>query len=1021
MGQPTAISRERGIDAQSTAADCLAGGGAMGALMRSSDWSKTKLGPVAGWPQSLRTAVSIMLDSAFAMVVAWGPEFVFLYNDRYRPVLGSTKHPGALGRPSKEIFPEVWHVIGPLFERTRHGQAVALDDMLIPLDRNGFLEDCYFTLSYSPIRDESGGVGGMLAVVAETTERVQGERRLATLRDLAALGEARNTDEACAQAARRLAGNPVDVPFSLFYLLEPDGQHARLAGLSGLARDSHAAPPVIKLGGDDRWRLRDYFAVREQLELTDLGARFGHLPSGPYEEPTHSALVLPMLRAGHDRPYGFFIAGVSPRCALDDRYRTFLELGRDHIVAALTNAISYVEVRERAEALAEIDRAKTTFFSNVSHEFRTPLTLMLGPSHDLLLGTHGPLRAEQREQLELLHRNGLRLQKLVNSLLDFSRLEAGRLQASYEATDLAAVTRELAEAFRSAIERAGLTLLVDAAPLSEPAFVDRDMWEKIVLNLLSNALKFTFEGRIEVSLRIDGPRFVLRVSDTGVGIPAAELPRLFERFHRVEGSRARTYEGSGIGLALVQELIKMHGGAVHVESAVGTGTAFIVVIPRGADHLPRERIGAHRMQASTVLGAAPFIEEALRWLPAASERAVETEAAHEVPEPEAAWSKDAGAERILLVDDNADIRDYVRRHLERCFRVEAFDSGAKALAAARARPFDLVLTDVMMPGLDGFALLQKLREDERTRRIPVIMLSARSGEEAKVEGLQAGADDYLTKPFSTKELLARVRTHLDLSRLRIAADDALKRERAARQEAERAARFGEMFIGIVGHDLRNPLSAIVMAASSLEARLDSQAAKSAARIVASAERMDRMISQLLDLTSIRLGRGIPLERTRVDMAELARGAIEELQAVHQREIQLEAVGDTCGEWDADRLSQLLSNLVSNACQHGAPNTPALVRLDGSQRDAVVLEVKNRGAIPPALLPFVFEPLRYSGERRAKTSSGLGLGLFIMQQIAQAHGGSIDVQSDDRHGVCFRVRLPRYPAPSASDVFSVEKS
>src|SRR5215468_8965144 len=226
----------------SAPAACLAGGGEMGALMRSFDWSRTRLGPVAHWPQSLRTAQSLMLDPAFAMVIAWGPEFVFLYNDRYRPMLGATKHPGALGKPGKDIFPEVWGFIGPLFEKTRNGESVALDDMLIPLDRNGYLEDCYFTLSYSAIRDESGGIGGMLAVVAETTERVQGERRLVTLRDLAALGDARNADEACRRAETVLAQNPVDVPFSLLYLLQPERRSASLAAATGVMKGAAAAP-----------------------------------------------------------------------------------------------------------------------------------------------------------------------------------------------------------------------------------------------------------------------------------------------------------------------------------------------------------------------------------------------------------------------------------------------------------------------------------------------------------------------------------------------------------------------------------------------------------------------------------------------------------------------------------------------------------------------------------------------------------------------------------------------------------
>jgi signal transduction histidine kinase len=267
------------------------------------------------------------------------------------------------------------------------------------------------------------------------------------------------------------------------------------------------------------------------------------------------------------------LVGVSSRRVLDDAYRTFFDLVTGHIGTVIADARAYEEERKRAEALAEIDRAKTVFFSNISHEFRTPLTLMLGPIEDALTDPDEPLPATQLARIETVQRNGTRLLKLVNTLLDFSRIEAGRVEASYEPTDLAAYTAELASVFRSAIERAGMHLVVDCPPLPELVYVDREMWEKIVLNLLSNAFKFTFTGEIRVSLRWgDGgvgeagevtsalslsslsspPHVVLEIQDTGIGIPAAELPHLFERFHRVKEAQGRSIEGSGIGLSLHQ-------------------------------------------------------------------------------------------------------------------------------------------------------------------------------------------------------------------------------------------------------------------------------------------------------------------------------------------------------------------------------------------------------------------------------------------------------------------------------------
>jgi signal transduction histidine kinase/DNA-binding response OmpR family regulator len=733
----------------------------MGAMMRAADWCATPMGPVSAWPQSLRTAISIMLESKFAMVVAWGPEYRFFYNDRYQPILGS-KHPGALGQRGVDIFPEVWPVVGPAFDRVGQGEAFAFDDWLLPLQRNGYLESCWFTLSYSPIRDESGGVGGVLAVVAETTGRVEGERRLATLRDLARrASEAKATGDACRGAAAVFEQNPIDVPFALLYLLDAEAPAARLVSAVRLAPGDPAAPEEVRLDGEDRggWPLGPLAAAGTAQVVEDLLARFGALPGGEWPEAAHTAVLFPLARPGLERPYGVLVAGVSPRRRLDDAYRGFFELAAEHITTALSNALAFEAERRRAEALAEIDRAKTAFFGNVSHEFRTPLTLMLGPLEDALAQA---APAVSGEPLRAMHRNALRLQKLVNALLDFSRIEAGRVEAVYEPTDLAAFSAELASGFRSAVERAGLSLQVAVEPAREPAWIDRQMWEKIVLNLLSNAFKFTFEGGIVLALRETAERFELEVRDTGTGIPAAEVPRLFERFHRVAGARSRTEEGSGIGLALVQELVKLHGGEIAVQSELGVGSCFRVSIPRGSGHLPAQRLGAARTLVSTGHGAAPYVAEALRW--------VRDDLGEALPAPAT-----VGAERVLVADDNADMRDYLRRILGGRWQVEVVGDGAAALRAACERPPDLVLTDVMMPGLDGFALLRALREDDRTRHVPVVMLSARAGEEASEQGLQAGADDYLVKPFTARELLARVGSQLSLARSRAA---------VARQRAE---------------------------------------------------------------------------------------------------------------------------------------------------------------------------------------------------------------------------------------------
>ncbi|HET6584947.1 MAG TPA: ATP-binding protein, partial [Nannocystaceae bacterium] len=725
----------------------LRGGGEMGALMRSIDWSRTAVGPVRDWPQSLRTALSILLETGFPMYIAWGPGFTQFYNDGYRPILGSTKHPAAMGIGTPETFAEIWDIIGPMFRRCLEGTATTVEDFLLPLDRHGFVEECYFIFSYSPIRQEDGTAGGVLVTVTETTRRILGERRLRLSQALAARTKKSATVlEACAIAGQVLAEGPLDLPFAAIWMLDRDERVATLAGVAHLEAGGPATPQRITLSEDHApWPLARALETRRCVvvdTLPDDPTLAGEPPA-----PTR-AVVLPILEQGTGRALGLLVAGVSPRLRLDGDYAAFHDLIAAQIGTAMTSAWAFEDAKARAEALAELDRQKTAFFSNVSHEFRTPLTLMLAPTEEALASQDRALRGED---LETVHRNELRLLKLVNTLLDFSRVEAGRTEGQFEPLDLAAETTDLASAFRSAIERAGLRLDVRCPSLPAPVWVDRGMWEKIVLNLLSNALKFTFAGGIDVALTWRDDEVELAVSDTGVGIPADELPRIFDRFHRVASTRARTHEGSGIGLALVRELVKMHGGTISASSTPGEETSFRVTIPTGRGHLPPERI-VDATARPPARQTPAYVEEALRWLPAEQPGAPAGAAMSEV--------------RIAVVDDNADMRDYLARLLGERWAVETFGDGLSALEAIRRAPPDLVLTDVMMPGIDGFELLLRLRADERTRGVPIIMLSARAGEEARLEGLHAGADDYLVKPFSAREIMARVQAQIVSTKIR---------------------------------------------------------------------------------------------------------------------------------------------------------------------------------------------------------------------------------------------------------------
>jgi signal transduction histidine kinase/CheY-like chemotaxis protein len=701
-------------------ADPFTGGGEAGRLMAAHDWSATPVGPVEKWPASLRFAVRTVLASRFPMVLTWGPDYLQFYNDAYAPFIGA-KHP-AIGEDIRITLAEGWAALeGPVEHAMATCEASWLPRLPLLLERAGYREETYFTVSHAPAFGDDGRVAGMHAVCTEVTGEVLGERRQRLLGDLSNAGAALGDEQSVlAGLCEALTGDPLDVPFAAVYL--DDGGRLRRAATVGSPAD--ALPATV----DD--------AAHLPGQVADLG-----LIGGIWQDPVRDAVVLPLIAAAGDDRLGVLVAGVSPNRVLDEEYRTFLDLVAGQFVGALGNARAFEAERRRAESLAELDRAKTAFFSDVSHELRTPLTLLLGPISDVLADSAGPLPAAAREQLTLAMRNGQRLQRLVNDLMDVASIEAGRASAVRVETDLASFTAELAGVLRAAAERAGLRLAVDCPPLSRPAHVDPRMWEKVVLNLLSNAVKYTFVGSITVLMRETDDGAVLTVSDTGIGIPAAELPLVFDRFHRVPGSLARHREGTGIGLALVRELVGLHGGSVAVASEPGQGSTFTVAVPFGS---PDAEGDADRPVAPS---------EAARGTAEAWEQDV-------APRVQPAAPVGASA-TVLVVDDNADMRTYLTRLLSPLWRVHTCADGEEALAAiAQERP-DVVLTDVMMPRVDGFGLLRRLRADEATRTIPVVMLTARAGQEAAVEGFAAGADDYLAKPFRAAELIARVRVVIE--------------------------------------------------------------------------------------------------------------------------------------------------------------------------------------------------------------------------------------------------------------------
>lgn len=994
----------QGAELERRAGGWLAGGGEMARLILAKDWSRTPLGPIDRWPQSLRTTVSLIQASNFPISIAWGPGNVQIYNDGYWPLCGA-KHPTSMGQDFWECWASAFPVIGEAYHSAWAGKSAFLENVQMFLDRHGYLEEAWFTFSFSPITDENGRIAGLFHPVTETTAQVLSKRRIKMLRDLASRTvKSRSIDEALALSAQVFAESGLDLPFTLLYLVEADARHARLVSHSGILPDTVWAPPAVDFTATQENALASAVATAAgsggAVQLDDMATCLAGQVRGPYAEPPRQALALPVRMPGLPKIEAVVVAGVSPRLQLNEAYRDFCEMTAAAVGRGLANARAHEEERRRAEALAEIDRAKTAFFSNISHEFRTPLTLILGPLADALAAAE-PMPAWQHERVELAHRNSIRLLRLINTLLNFARIEAGRTQLRFRPTELGRYTAELASSFRSAMDKAGLSFEVQCPPLPALVFVDRDMWEQIVLNLLSNAFKHTFHGAVQVRLDWRGDHVELVVADTGVGIPEAEMSRVFERFHRIKHMRSRTHEGSGIGLALVQEVVRLHGGRIQVASEEGRGTTFTVSIPTGSAHLPPEHID----QAAAECGiatistlAASYSQEAIQWLPDDGPSG-EPPPPHVIPAGDQDRSKAPGGARrpcIVWADDNADMRAYVRRLLEVRYEVIAVADGEAALAAVKASRPDLVLADVMMPKLDGLGLLDRLREDPSTRAVPFVLLSARAGEEAAVGGLAAGADDYLAKPFSAKELLARVRAHIDLS---------LERRKWTRQ-LERTNAELAAFSSAVSHDLRAPLTSVKGYAELLALehgpRLDERARDYLRRIEKNAEAMLTLIEGLLRLAH---ASRVELRKVRVDLGKLATDIVEELRSIDpERQVKVAIAAGMEATADPALTGIILSNLLRNAWKFTAKRSDA--RIDfGVHRigDEDVFFVADNGAgFDMAKSAELFKP--FHRLHAASDFSGTGIGLTTVRQIVDRHGGRVWAEAAFGRGATFYFTL-----------------
>jgi len=952
------------------------------------DWSKTPLGSIEQWPPSLKTAVSICLNSNFPICIVWGPHHVQIYNDAYGFICGD-KHPKGMGQNFKECWVEMWFTIGKLFEQAQGGEAAYQDNLRVFINRFGYLEEAFFTFSYSPIKDEKGKVEGIFHPVVETTVKMLSERRNRMIRDISARCSKSKTITQCFQQTfKYLDKHNLDIPFALAYVSGEQDENYHLIYTSGVESEKHpcAKKIISKESSSKQWPIE--LLINDNLIVVDdLADQFTPLICAPYPESIKKAVMISINLPTMKQIYAVVILGVSARKSLDEDYLAFYEMFGAVLKTAIHNANALEQEKKRMEALAELDKAKTAFYNNVSHEFRTPLTLMLGPLESLVLDTQLQLPEAVKKNLEIFYRNCVRLLKLVNNLLDFSRLESQKMEPVFEPVNLTELTMDIASSFLPAIGQAGLKLKIDCENFKEGISVDKSMWEKIVINLLSNAFKYTLQGVISLTLKPMDNHVELKVSDTGVGIPEPDLQNIFERFYRVKGSRGRTHEGTGIGLALVNELVKIHGGSIQVESKLNQGSTFTVTVPIGLRHSRPDRI------REDILGESlqdnrhrkAVIEEILGLIVQDEEGSIQSEI------------KAKSSELIYLVEDNADMRSYLSHLLMDHYQVHSFVNGQEALDAILTHLPDLIISDVMMPVIDGITMIKNIRSNRKIANIPIILLSARAGQEAVISGIEAGADDYLVKPFSAKELLARVRQQINMLRIRREIDQ-LKND----------------FLANMSHELRTPMNAIIgfseLIASDRAGSLNVEQKEYLGYVLISAKYLLELINQILDITKIESGK-LDLQPKEINLKLLLNEVADSLLSLAKEKnitLEIKLSKDLLTVvLDPMRLKQIIYNYLSNAIKFTPEKGHVLINLSVESKEMFRIDVKNDGSwIKPediAKLFVKFKQLPCSPELRQR---GTGLGLVLTKYLTEAQGGKVEVKSSQQEGTTFSAILPR---------------
>jgi len=687
-----------------------------------------------------------------------------------------------------------------------------------------------------------------------------------------------------------------------------------------------------------------------------------------------------------------------------------------HTQAELARATQ--NLSEAFERMQELDRFKSEFFANVTHELKTPLTMILAPLELMIQGEMGKLTEPQRATLSSMLRSGVKLLTLIGDLLDLSKVEESRLRLLIAEHDLVLYLTCLVAEVRPLAQRKAIDLSFESNVPVCRVFCDLERLERVFVNLLSNAAKFTPpQGKIAVRLTDDGQTVRISVADTGIGFPEDLAERVFERFFQVDMAGTRKVGGTGIGLALARELVHLHGGKINALSRVSEGATFTVELRKGRAHFDPERIDRRGRRETRGAGARASDHSVGDWQVDAKSRfrLIEIDEATDQRVIDRDADEDERGQSVLVVEDTPDVIRVIHLALRSNFRVVAAPDGKKGLELAKKHQPSLIITDLMMPELDGIQLTRLLRSDPQTRHIPIVMLTARGDLDDRVAGLEAGVNAYLAKPFSAKELVSTVRS---LVRIQEATADLVLTHNMDSLET---------IAGGLAHEINNPLNYIKNALTLIQrdaeailqvARTATTGSSDPKALRATTDGADRL-AKMLDVADSglkRIGSTVTLMQryaregyTRtfqpLDVFEATRDVASVLQAgLSQPVVEMSFEGDGQIECVPEEMNQVLTNLIQNALDALPKDGTGWVRVNASTRDGLlVLSIRDNGSgIRPEERTKIFTPFFTTKD----VGEGMGLGLSIVHRVVSSLGGSVGVTSEVGEGTEFTLRIPR---------------